>query len=220
MKLGISIIIECFLVKIPLTNNAFVEISYQSHNLEIKNILKNDIFNNYNNRDLYIISDMQNNIFQSEQLYDLSKWNIFLYKLLSNQSIYFSSLNIENDFINCFSSMNKQEKLKAEEEKKLKEQKKKQAERKLEKIKKKETGKIKHNISLENKKWIKMSEYNSSYHKKLTEDFNKRATQLCLSTGNFNILKRKVEIIEIDETPAIGLEPVLKIGISGTIECN
>ena len=114
----------------------------------------------------------------------------------------------------------KQEKLKAEEEKKLKEQKKKQAEKKLEKIKKKETGKIKHNISLENKKWIKMSKYNSSYHKKLTEDFNKRATQLCSSTGNFNILKRKVEIIEIDETPAIGLEPVLKTGISGIIECN
>ena len=114
----------------------------------------------------------------------------------------------------------KQEKLKAEEEKKLEKQRKKQAEKKLEKMKKKEIGKIKHDIFLEHEKWIKMNKYNSSYHKKLTENFNKKAAQLCSSTGNFSVLKSKVEILEIDETPAFGLEPVIKIGIIGTIECN
>ena len=44
---------------------------------------------------------------------------------------------------------------------------------------------------------------------------------LCFQVnGNFSVLKRKVEIIEIDETPAIGLEPVIKIGINGIVECN
>ena len=74
------------------------------------------------------------------------------------------------------------------------------------------------------KKWIKISEYDLSTGKaklaieKLEIDFQNKATVLCSSTGNFKILEKKIEIIEIDETPAYGLETVIKIGLSGVVE--
>ena len=36
---------------------------------------------------------------------------------------------------------------------------------------------------------------------------------------NYKVLDKKLEVLEIDDTPAYGLETVLKIGINGVIEC-
>ena len=44
--------------------------------------------------------------------------------------------------------------------------------------------------------------------------------ELCSSKGNYNILEKKIEVLEIDETPAYGLETKLKIGINGVVECK
>jgi len=33
-------------------------------------------------------------------------------------------------------------------------------------------------------------------------------------------LEKKIEILEIDEIPAFGIEPKAKLGISGTVECR
>ena len=44
--------------------------------------------------------------------------------------------------------------------------------------------------------------------------------KLCSPTGNFDILKQNIEVIAMDETPAIGLEPVVKFGIKGVVECK
>ena len=51
-------------------------------------------------------------------------------------------------------------------------------------------------------------------------DFETKALELCSTEGSYNVLEKKIEILEIDETPAYGLETKLKIGISGTIECK
>ena len=51
-------------------------------------------------------------------------------------------------------------------------------------------------------------------------DFDLKASELCASTGNFKILEKRIENLEIDETPAIGLEPKIKMGISGVVECK
>ena len=54
----------------------------------------------------------------------------------------------------------------------------------------------------------------------LKTDFEKEASELCASKGNYNILEKKIEVLEIDETPAYGLETKLKIGINGVVECK
>ena len=54
---------------------------------------------------------------------------------------------------------------------------------------------------------------------KLKTDFETEALKLCASKGNYNVLEKKIEVLEIDETPAYGLETKLKIGINGVIEC-
>ena len=54
----------------------------------------------------------------------------------------------------------------------------------------------------------------------LENDFNAKASELCSSTGNFNILEKRMEILEIDETPAFGIEPKIKMGINGVVECK
>ena len=88
------------------------------------------------------------------------------------------------------------------------------------------TGRNTHNISSGWKKWIKISEYDSSTGKAkkaikiLETDFEKKASELCASTGNFDVLQKKIEIIELDETPAYGLETVVKLGINGVVECK
>ena len=98
---------------------------------------------------------------------------------------------------------------------------------KMLKIEKGETsaGKNRRSIAIEAKKWVKLSEYESASGKgkkimdQLENDFSAKASELCSSTGNFNILEKRMEILEIDETPAFGIEPKIKIGINGVVEC-
>ena len=98
---------------------------------------------------------------------------------------------------------------------------------KMLKIEKGETsaGKNRRSITIEAKKWVKLSEYESDSGKgkkimdQLENNFNAKASELCSSTGNFNILEKRMEILEIDETPAFGIEPKIKIGINGVVEC-
>ena len=54
---------------------------------------------------------------------------------------------------------------------------------------------------------------------KLKADFDIKARELC-SPKSFNILEKNIEVLEIDETPAYGLETKLKIGINGAVECK
>ena len=98
---------------------------------------------------------------------------------------------------------------------------------KMLKIEKGETsaGKNRRSITIEAKKWVKLSEYESASGKgkkimdQLENNFSTKASELCSSTGNFNILEKRMEILEIDETPAFGIEPKIKIGINGVVEC-
>ena len=98
---------------------------------------------------------------------------------------------------------------------------------KMLKIEKGETsaGKNRRSITIEAKKWVKLSEYESALGKgkkimdQLENNFSAKASELCSSTGNFNILEKRMEILEIDETPAFGIEPKIKIGINGVVEC-
>ena len=85
-----------------------------------------------------------------------------------------------------------------------------------------ERTKNQHKISLVAKKWIPLSTYtpNSDPEKQLHNDFNKNASEICASFEKFDIIKKKIEIIEMDETPAFGTEPVVKIGIKGIVECK
>ena len=88
------------------------------------------------------------------------------------------------------------------------------------------TGKNRRSIAIEAKKWVKLSEYQTSSGKgkkimdKLENNFRERASKLCSSTGNFNILRKRMEILEIDETPAFGIEPKIKMGVNGVVECK
>ena len=36
----------------------------------------------------------------------------------------------------------------------------------------------------------------------------------------FDILEKKIVLLEIDETPAFGLEPKVQLGIDGVVECK
>ena len=54
----------------------------------------------------------------------------------------------------------------------------------------------------------------------LEDNFSKRAFELCSPIENFNILEKRIDVLEIDETPAFGLEPKIKIGINGVVECK
>lgn len=88
------------------------------------------------------------------------------------------------------------------------------------------SGKNTLNISIVAKKWVRISQYETNSKRgkkimdKLKKDFETKALELCASTGNYNVLEKKMEVLEIDETPAYGLEPKLKIGINGVIECT
>ena len=82
------------------------------------------------------------------------------------------------------------------------------------------TGKNTHNISVNGNKWIKLSDYNSDSAEQLKNDFDRRASELCSVTGNFDILEKRMVLLEIDETPAFGLEPKVQLGIDGVVECK
>ena len=97
----------------------------------------------------------------------------------------------------------------------------------LEKLNTKDSaGKNRRDISIESKKWIELAEYELSKSKgreaaiKLENSFKRKASALCSAYGNFEILKKKIEILEIDETPAFGIEPKVKLGIFGTVTCK
>ena len=98
---------------------------------------------------------------------------------------------------------------------------------KMLKIEKGETsaGKNRRDIAIEAKKWVNLSDYESASGKgkkimdQLENDFTIKASELCSSTGNFNILEKRMETLEIDETPAFGIEPKIKIGVNGVVEC-
>ena len=64
------------------------------------------------------------------------------------------------------------------------------------------SGKNRRNISIEAKKWV-----------------SKMALELCSPIENFNILEKRIDVLEIDETPAFGLEPKIKMGVNGVVEC-
>ena len=55
---------------------------------------------------------------------------------------------------------------------------------------------------------------------KLKSDFEVEALEICSLKGQYSVLDKKIEVLEIDETPAYGLETKLKIGISGVVECK
>tara|TARA_B100001123_G_C15130749_1_gene955240 strand:- start:51 stop:818 length:768 start_codon:yes stop_codon:yes gene_type:complete len=122
---------------------------------------------------------------------------------------------------------------KVEKEKIKKKEEEMKIEKELEKIKKieerkrlaeekAEKEKNKKRISILGEKWIKFSEYNANSGNQLKIDFDNKASEVCLKSGfkNFDILKKKVEIVETDETPAFGLEAVIKLGISGVVKCR
>ena len=88
------------------------------------------------------------------------------------------------------------------------------------------SGKDSRNITIVAKKWVRISQYETNSKKgkkimdKLKVDFETKALELCVSKGNYNVLEKNIEVLEIDETPAYGLEAKVKIGINGVIECK
>ena len=54
---------------------------------------------------------------------------------------------------------------------------------------------------------------------KLKSDFEIKAKEIC-SPKSYNVLEKKIEVLEIDETPAYGLETKLLLAITGVIECK
>jgi len=90
---------------------------------------------------------------------------------------------------------------------------------------KKFVGKDTRNISIVAKKWVRISQYETNKKKgkkimdKLKADFEAKASELCAEKGAYNVLEKKLDVLEIDKTPAYGLETKLKIGINGVVEC-
>ena len=88
------------------------------------------------------------------------------------------------------------------------------------------SGKDTRNISIVAKKWVRISQYETNSKKgkkimdKLKKDFEAKAFELCAETNNYKVLEKKIKVLDIDETPAYGLETKLKIGISGVVECK
>ena len=87
------------------------------------------------------------------------------------------------------------------------------------------SGKDTRDILIEAKKRVRISQYESNSKKgkkvmdKLKADFEKKASELCVSKGSYNILDKRIEVLEIDDTPSYGLETVVRLGLSGTIVC-
>ncbi len=87
------------------------------------------------------------------------------------------------------------------------------------------SGKDIKKIKIISKKWVRVSQYEANSKRgkkvmnKLKEDFKTEAQAICASKGNYDILEQNIEVVEIDETPAYGLETVLKLAIYGAIEC-
>jgi len=101
--------------------------------------------------------------------------------------------------------------------------KKKKEEVKKENEKKRKEAENKYKVSITADKWIIISKYNDADNlkKKLVSDFDSKALEICLSKNKnkFDILEKKIRIVETDDTPAFGTETVIKIGIDGIVEC-
>ena len=88
------------------------------------------------------------------------------------------------------------------------------------------SGKDTRNISIVAKKWVRISQYEMNSKKgkkimdKLKTDFETKALELCGSKENYNILDKKIEVLDLDETPAYGLETKVQLGINGVVECK
>ena len=54
---------------------------------------------------------------------------------------------------------------------------------------------------------------------RLESNFKIKALEFCSSTGNYKTLEKIVEVLELDETPAFGIEPKVLLGINGVVEC-
>tara|TARA_B100000700_G_C14951308_1_gene811776 strand:+ start:186 stop:1460 length:1275 start_codon:yes stop_codon:yes gene_type:complete len=70
--------------------------------------------------------------------------------------------------------------------------------------------------------WSKVEEQ-PEIRKKLKYNFTNVALKYCVPSsinGKYKIIDQKVNVVEVDETPAFGLEPVYKLGITGFIQCN
>ena len=81
-------------------------------------------------------------------------------------------------------------------------------------------GKNKFSISIISS-WHKIEEQ-INLRENLIIKFDKKSSESCILTGNgnFTVITQKIEIKEIDETPAFGLEPKYKLGIEGVVQCN
>ena len=53
----------------------------------------------------------------------------------------------------------------------------------------------------------------------LKSDFEIKAKEVCLPK-TYEALDKKIEVLEVDETPAYGLETKVKVGINGVVECK
>ena len=95
---------------------------------------------------------------------------------------------------------------------------------KIETQAKKFTGKDTRDISIVARRWVRISQYEANSKKgkkimdKLKADFEVKAKEACMPKS-YNTLEKKIDVLEIDETPAYGLETKLKIGINGVVEC-
>ena len=87
------------------------------------------------------------------------------------------------------------------------------------------SGKDVRNVSIVARKWIRISQYeaNSKKGKKIMDQlkaaFEIKAKELCLPK-TYSTLDKKMEVLEVDETPAYGLETKVKVGINGVVECK
>ena len=102
--------------------------------------------------------------------------------------------------------------------------KKKKEEIKKKNEKKRKEAENKYKVSITADKWIKISKYNDADNlkKKLVSDFDSKALEICLTKNKnkFDILEKKIGIVETDDTPAFGTETVIKIGINGIVKCK
>jgi len=87
------------------------------------------------------------------------------------------------------------------------------------------SGKDTRKISIVGKKWIRISQYEANSKKgkkimdKLKSDFEVKAKESCLPK-TYETLDKKIEVLDVDETPAYGLETKVQIGINGVVECK
>ena len=92
---------------------------------------------------------------------------------------------------------------------------------------KKAFGKGAKSISVVAKKWVRISEYENNSGKKfkkvsnkLVSNFEKEAAATCSESGSYKILNKKLEVLEVDETPSYGLEAKVLMAITGVIRCE